>query len=77
MAPHEYREKWIPGLRLTAHPGMTKSERALSRNRHTLAFSPRIPRELIKIPALTSKGAGNAGGSNTPQLVRKQKSVRA
>jgi hypothetical protein len=26
MAPHECREEWIPGLRLTAHPGMTKSE---------------------------------------------------
>ena len=24
MAPLECREKWIPGLRLPAHPGMTK-----------------------------------------------------
>jgi hypothetical protein len=23
MAPQGYQEKWIPGLRLTAHPGMT------------------------------------------------------
>jgi hypothetical protein len=23
MAPQKYQEKWIPGLRLTAHPGMT------------------------------------------------------
>ena len=26
MAPLECREKWIPGLRLSAHPGMTKGE---------------------------------------------------
>jgi hypothetical protein len=24
ILPHECWEKWIPGLRLTAHPGMTK-----------------------------------------------------
>jgi hypothetical protein len=23
MAPQRYQEKWIPGLRLMAHPGMT------------------------------------------------------
>jgi hypothetical protein len=23
IAPRKYLEKWIPGLRLTAHPGMT------------------------------------------------------
>jgi hypothetical protein len=23
MAPQKYQEKWIPGLRLMAHPGMT------------------------------------------------------
>ena len=26
MAPPEYEEEWIPGLRLTAHPGMTTRE---------------------------------------------------
>jgi hypothetical protein len=26
MAPEQCLEKWIPGLRLAAHPGMTKSE---------------------------------------------------
>jgi hypothetical protein len=26
IAPQDFREKWIPGLRLAAHPGMTKSK---------------------------------------------------
>jgi hypothetical protein len=26
MAPQQCLEKWIPGLRRAAHPGMTKSE---------------------------------------------------
>jgi|SRR5580692_5352154 hypothetical protein len=46
MAPLECREKWIPGLRLPAHPGMTKREwGALNPPTHTFAFSPHHPRE--------------------------------
>jgi cytochrome c biogenesis protein ResB len=53
-------------------PGMT-SWVCLGVSRHTFTLSPRVPRELIKIPALTTKGAGNAGGSNTPAASRADK----
>jgi hypothetical protein len=45
MAPLECREKWIPGLRRTAHPGMTKRElECIEPPGHALSFPRRNPR---------------------------------
>src|SRR5579872_4620057 len=63
MEPRECREEWIPGLRLKAHPGMTKSE--LDRNdaaQTHLPFPRRDSRPSHAHFALEMReGAGNAG----------------
>jgi hypothetical protein len=42
IVPHECRVKWIPGLRLTAHPGMTKIRVGRLNPSYGLAVTPRL-----------------------------------
>jgi hypothetical protein len=66
ITPYECWEKWIPGPRLTAHPGMTCPATSTPQySRDAIA-----PESCMHLDAPKSEGAGNAGRVSAPAASR-------